>query len=293
MNIFRNRLGQSGGSQSGTSVYIDGVKSRANRVDLDDVIPMPYAPPLTFPTVQEPTGVVYQNEIHVLGGIDHERDHIKWNGSAWVTVSTLSVDVVSSATSDNNNIYVLAKDSSSNSVYVYTWDGTQWSRLSSTSFSTGQVVIYNNEVHVLASSALFKFDGTYMVKISDLPYSYYGCCAVYDGAIHILGGSTTATKKSHYKWNGSAWSRVSTIPAECTNGCALAYDDKLHLFFNDTSYNPYHYIWDGNEWSEGVKPLSAHGAEGIVFNNKIMLFGHLHSTFIEPLNCVKDITITA
>ena len=290
MNIFRNRLGYSSGSQTGTVVYIDGVKSRASRVDLDEVIPMPYIQSTI--DAYEPQCVVFNDEIHLIGGnYDHYRSHIKWNGTEWETVSSLPDDIGGVAYADEDYIYILCANSGNH--YIHTWDGTQWTQRSGAiTASNAKMVKYNNEIYVLSGTMFAKHNGSYWSRLTDAPYnSQTSTIVVYNNAIHMLGGTTQPT--SHYQWNGSAWVRVSTIPVNCTNGCSLVYEDKLHLFFNDTAKIPYHYIWDGNSWSEGIKPLSEHGTQGVVFNNKIMLSGHLYSNFIEPLNCVKNITITA
>lgn len=291
MNIFRNRLGQSGSSESGTVVYINGVKSRASRVDLDEIIPMPY---VQIPSESyEPQCVIFNNELHLVGGnnLENYKSHIKWNGTSWENVSTLPDNICGIAIADENHIYILSSYGSSTH-YVYAWDGTQWTQYGSFGANPkyGRMVIYNNEFHLLSEDSLIKFTDTNWTRLTNVPYSRGESTAtVYDGAIHILGGNNP---RNHYKWNGSAWSYVSTIPMDCNKGCSLVYDNKLHLFFNDTDTSPHHYVWDGNTWNEDVKPLSEHGTQGTVFNNKIMLLGRFYSSFIEPLNCVKDITIT-
>jgi N-acetylneuraminic acid mutarotase len=67
------------------------------------------------------------------------------------------------------------------------------------------------------------------------------CCVVYDGDLHILGGSNNATM--HYKWDGTEWQSVSTLPISFSIGGAVSYNNKLHII-SDTN----HYAWNGTEW---------------------------------------------
>ena len=84
MNLYKSVKKQEGGGTGGTDVYIDGVKSSASRVDINSFIKLPY-------TFYYGSVVVYNNEIHILGGSGSANytKHYKWNGTTWSEVSTL------------------------------------------------------------------------------------------------------------------------------------------------------------------------------------------------------------
>ena len=209
------------------------------------------------------SAVVYNNEIHILGGNDssYRKYHYKWNGSSWTSVSTLPYEFRnSSAVVYNNEIHILS--SYVNSSYYtkhYKWDGTSWTEVSTLpyKFVCGSAVVYNNEMHILGSSnssyytAHYKFNGTSWTSVSTLPYNFYnGSAVVYNNKIHILGSSNSlSVEKKHYKWNGSSWTSVSTLPYNFYNSSAVVYNNEIHLLGSqDNSYGTAHYKWDSDSW---------------------------------------------
>ena len=60
------------------------------------------------------SAVVFDNEIHILGGSGGTTNHYKWNGSSWTSVSTLPYNFChSSAVVLDKNIYIMGSSDSS------------------------------------------------------------------------------------------------------------------------------------------------------------------------------------
>lgn len=247
--LYPSRLKQSGGGTGGTDVYIDGVKSSASRVDITSPIVKPSLTstsifvnyndeiygfdsneqvmyklvnnefvlvgnlPYPFATTQTRV-VVYNNEMHLLGGNNVEgysQNHYKWNGTSWVSVSTLPYDFYSGrAVIYDNEIHILGGLGTSNYVNHYKWDGTSW----------------------VSASTL------------PMPVQSYTDAVVYNNEIHIFDGYGTPYRKKHYKWDGNTWSEdVELLESPSAGSVSIVYDGKIHCFYLKT-----HVEFDGTEW---------------------------------------------
>ena len=98
--------------------------------------------------------IVYDNEIHILGGYTINNDnelikHYKWNGSTWTNVSTLPYNFYyGSVVVYNNEIHILG--GYNNGTKHYKWDGSTWTSVNLPyKFHQGSAVIYNEEIHIL------------------------------------------------------------------------------------------------------------------------------------------------
>ena len=182
------------------------------------------------------SAVVYNNEIHILGGNGGSKKHYKWNGSSWSEVSTLPYNFNSScAVVYNNEIHIMG---GSNNTNHYKWDGTNW-----TSVSTLPYICYNGARAV-----------------------------VYNNEIHIMGGNYGKTR--HYKWNGTSWSSVSTLPYEFSLGSAVTvYNDVMHIMLNTTTIpidNTHHYKWNGTSWIKATNYCTNLSAtDMLIYDNNI------------------------
>ena len=153
----------------------------------------------------EGSAVVYNNELHILGGTGGSTKHYKYDGSSWTSVSTLPYKFYqSSAVVYNNELHILGGNNSSTNHYKY--DGSSWT------------------------------------SVSTLPYNFYrGSAVVYNNEIHILGGSNGSNYTKHYKYNGKSWSSVSTLPYNFYQGSAVVYNNEIHILgSNNSSYNKYY-----------------------------------------------------
>ena len=283
MNIYKTRM-----KSTGTSVIIDGVLSDAERIDLDATIPMPYI--LSSTNSNEPKSVVYNNEIHVMGGNGHLTDHYKWNRSTWVSVSTLPIELRSNSICVyENKIHIMGGIGSGYAYKHYSWDGSTWSEETSSPNQVSEnaiLVVLNGVFHILVGNYFYKYVNGQWVSLTSVPYARgTSAYTVYDNAIHILGGNKTT---NHYKWNGTSWNSVSTLPINCSKGTAVTFDNKIHLF-----YDGFHYSWNGSTWSEEEPTLCTHSTQGFTYNDRIMLLGgYVYSSFIEPVGTLKNVSTT-
>ena len=101
------------------------------------------------------SAVVYNNEIHIIGGNDTYTYHYKYNGSSWTSVSTLPYNFnYGSAVVYNNEIHILGSYDSSSQTKHYKYNGSSWTSVSTLPyyFYLGSAVVYNNEIHILGSN---------------------------------------------------------------------------------------------------------------------------------------------
>ena len=266
--------------KKGGNVTIDGVPFEGDVLNLlsrkfdIQVSTLPY-------TFSSGGAVIYNNEIHILGGYDNYYKHYKWNGSTWTEVSTLPYNFsYGQAIVYNNEIHIMG---TTNFDYTkhYKWNGTTWVRVSTLpyNFQDGSAVVYNNEIHILGSSYdsstykyHYKWNGTTWVRVSTLPYNFQdGSAVVYNNEIHILGGYDNYYK--HYKWNGSTWTEVSTLPFK--SYVQVLYNDDIYIMGSpNSSYSLACYKWNGSTWTcVGTIPYMPSGGKAVVYNDKINLLG--------------------
>ena len=99
------------------------------------------------------SAVVYNNEIHILGGNRDRTKHYKYNGTSWSSVSTLPYDFYEgSAVVYNNEIHILGGSAGNTKHYKY--NGASWSSVSTLpyEFYRGSAVALNDEIHILGGS---------------------------------------------------------------------------------------------------------------------------------------------
>ena len=229
--------------------------------------------------VRSTVAVLYNNEIHILGGSSNQTAHYKWNGSSWTSVSTLPYNFLyASAVVYNNEIHILG--GYSNITKHYKWNGSSWTSVSTLpyEFFSGSAVVLNNEIHILGSSSAptnhYKWNGSSWTQVSTLPYNFIGGVAVvYNDEIHILGGNYS---KNHYKWNGSSWTSVSTLPYDITYSSVIVYNNEIHLLGGSSSTRGHHktsvsefYLWI----SIGYLPYNFYNGSAVVYDNKIRILG--------------------
>ena len=226
--------------------------------------------------------VVYNNEIHILGGADSTYKHYKWDGSSWTSVSTLPYSFYGgSAVVLNNEIHIMG--SNNNHTKHYKWNGSAWTSVSTLpiEFCSGSAVTFNNEIHIMGTAGNanydtthYKWNGSSWTSVSTLPYNFYaGSAVVYNDEIHILGGMNTTGRRYHYKWNGSSWVFVSTLPhLNFYEGSALVHKNELHIL-GGHEYNQ-HYIYRNGEWVLQNPSAYFIWASGVVsYNNEIYIIG--------------------
>ena len=199
------------------------------------------------------SSVVYNNSIHAL--VHRGGQHFKYNGSEWVSASTLP----------------------------YT-----------ASYYASCFVVYDNKIHMLGGTAdsgdktgatkHYSWDGNTWTEESTLPYQFYnGAVCVYKNKLHIFGGgaaisSPEGNSYNHYTWNGVSWSKELDLPYSFINQNAIVYNNELHILTSSSSYNgnaAMHYKYDDkNEaWVKLTDtPNSTNKGPCAVFEGKLWHF---------------------
>lgn len=114
--------------------------------------------------------------------------------------------------------------------------------------------------------------------LSDNSAWYYPVGALYNGEIHLVGGSY------HIKWSPSTgWVTVSTSSAYghywVSDASMIVYNNQLYLLGgSSTQTTTNHYRWDGSKWSSvGALPFAFCNGCAIVYNNELHLLGSYSS----------------
>ena len=183
------------------------------------------------------SAVVFNNEIHMLGGSNGATKHYKYNGSSWEEVSTLPYSFQSGAAVVFNNEIHMLGGFSGGATNHYKYNGTSWESVSTLpyEFYSGSAVVYNNEIHILGSdkssycTSHYKFNGTFWISATTLPYEFRGGSAVvFNNEIHILGSNSSQSKK-HYKSLGASWYDVSTLsPGLLQSNAAVIFNSEIY-----------------------------------------------------------------
>ena len=194
---------------SGGNVTIDGVPFEGDVLNL--VSETIYTQVSTLPyNFYLGSAVVFNNEIHILGGGENRLAHYKFNGNSWTQVSTLPYDLYrGEAVVFNNEIHILGG--------------------------------YENQL------AHYKFNGNTWTSVSELPYNFYdGSAIVLDDQIHIIGGRNDNALTKHYILYNNKWIQVSILPYTYYNGVAVSFNNKIHLMGTSGNYKYYknHYSID-------------------------------------------------
>ena len=263
---------------SGGNVTIDGVPFEGDVLNL--VSETIYTQVSTLPyNFYLGSAVVFNNEIHILGGYENQLAHYKFNGNSWTQVSTLPYNFyLGSAVVFNNEIHILG--GYENQLAHYKFNGNSWTQVSTLpyNFYLGSAVVFNNEIHILGGYenqlAHYKFNGNSWTQVSTLPYNFYlGSAVVFNNEIHILGGYEN--QLAHYKFNGNTWTSVSELPYNFYDGSAIVLDDQIHIIGgrNDNALTK-HYILYNNKWIQvSILPYTYYNGVAVSFNNKIHLMG--------------------
>lgn len=228
--------------------------------------------------------IVYNNEIHLLGGGDSssQKKHHKWNGNDWVELGELPFSFnLGYVILYHDEIHVL----SSTLHYKFNLDNG-WSQVSTIpySFYNGAgAVVYNDEIHILGSGTHhYKYSNNEWIEVGALPYRGENSGAVvYNNKIHFFGGTHGYT--NHYSFDGTNWTNIGRLPYSFRNGIRIVYNNELHLIGSLSGYK-HHYKFDGTNWTNVCKlPFMSHGYSGaIVYNNEIHVLG---SEILDYQNC--------
>ena len=188
--------------------------------------------------------VVYNNEIHILGGVNYRQYHYKWDGSTWTQSASVYVSggyeglIAGNAVVYNDAIYVFGGSADSYTEGAKWNGGDSWEQADTDVYVIGgSAVVYKDKIHILGSSSSgdatqhYTWDGaSETVDLEALPYDFEGNQGiVYNDEIHILGGSFNT---SHYIINGY-------LPSYTFKDYIVS--DKADAYPNDGEQGGYYY----------------------------------------------------
>lgn len=213
--------------------------------------------------------VVYNNEIHLLGGTANPTSHYRLKGNVWESASTLPYAFSNgSAVVYKNEIHILG---GSTPTAHYKWNGTSWASVSTLpySFTNGSAVVYDAEIHIISGTSHYRWNGSRWISASTAPISNTGSSVVvYNNEIHLLGNT------SHYKWDGHNWASVSTLPYNIYGGKAIVHNGKIHLLGSDIN-SIAHYIFNGSTWDVSDDlPYAFTSGNALSFKNVLHMFSN-------------------
>lgn len=183
--------------------------------------------------------VVYNNEIHCLGGTSYPTKHNVWNGTTWKTLKDLPMQTKDSkAVVYNGEIHLLGSSVSSYGKKHYKWDSENdtWSEVSTLPFTNA---------------------------VYDSP------CVVYNNRIYQFG-TAYGGNKSVYYWDGLTWHQDQTMPCRVNNSIYGIIDGKIHFA---GGYQRKYTVFDGESWTEPIDLDSKYTTEpiGFFYNETIYL----------------------
>ena len=277
---------------TGNDIMVDGkpIDKEFELISVGEKTTMQNSLPYSF---LNGSAVVFNNELHILGGGDSSSDHTKhykFNGTTWTQVSTLPYKFYyGSAVVFNNEIHILGGgDSSSDHTKHYKFNGTSWTRVSTLpyNFYQGSAVVFNNEIHILGSSYSsdytkhYKFNGTRWTQVSTLPGNFYnGSAVVFNNEIHILGGAHYSSYTKHHKYNGRSWiASISKLPYNLYYGSAVVYNNEIRILGGMGGEDKY-YKYSGSSWTQlSTLPYSFYQGSAVVYNNEVHILGSGYSS---------------
>ena len=228
--------------------------------------------------------VVYNNEIHALGGgatATLQKSHFKWSTTAWVQQENLPFDYTNLNGNEawafdiNNKLHLIQDD------YHHVWDGYEWTTtaLTNSPHTSAYNLAYYNDIiymfktHPTTSDTMYKLEGSAWVDTGiAMPHNASNIdFVVYDGCLHIFGGYNTST---HWKFDGTSWTQVNISNGKPFAGCsAIVYQGKIH-----TMYFAQHYAFDGTDWTKIEDLPFDKGVYGVHKKSAAVYNGELHMT---------------
>lgn len=203
--------------------------------------------------------VIYNNEIHILGGRISPAitSHYKYSNGEWVEVSTLPYDFYKgNAVVINNEIHIFGSNNYTYSKKHYKFQNGSWYTATelprNVNYKYASVVL-NNEIHIIGEDGQYtgsekrfhyKFvnsSGGYWQTVSTPTFQTNNsqrATVLLDNEIHIFGNNnTTGNKTQHYKYKNGVWTEDVALPYDFIYGSAVVLDNKIHILGGDNTTN--------------------------------------------------------
>lgn len=254
----------SAGSQKLIKATIDGAQVTSdlnlklcNHMEIDNG---QFAPPIY--RYYSGTMLVYNNEIHALNPSGYVGYHWKYNGSAWVRITSSTQNFVSVVVY-NNEIHGFTTN------MHYKFNGTSWSKIEDLPMTISQytgTIPYNNKLYLFSyQSIAYKYDGTSWTSITAIPYTVntYIMPIIYNNECHIL------YSRKHFKFDGTNYTMLDDLPVSANRQLVAVYDNKIHVVYSSDEY-----VYDGSNWiKDGILVSTSDRASIVVYKNELHIFG--------------------
>lgn len=221
--------------------------------------------------------VVYENELHLMGGADFEKNHYKWNGSEWIEVGSLPYEVYkSAAVVYKNEIHLMG------GIYGATqhwkWNGSEWIELDSLPCDTNYSMVYENEIHIFKRDKLnshYKFNGLAWEYVGELPKLFQmGFVVAHKNEIHLM--AKTSYESYHYKFTKTKWEEIGELPYDFSYSVGVVYNDEIHVIagYNTNPNEAEHYKWNDDGWQMvSTLPFGFYNGAAIIYKNELCVLG--------------------
>lgn len=286
-------------SGSGNVVEIDGVEVDGDLKLVKKTVNVSL-PNLPF-DLEEGSAVVYEGEIHVLGGSNFDNNydymkHVKFNGTEWKTVSTLPCRAMyQSVAVYKGEIYLLYSNN------FYKWDGLTWTSLTPPySGGSWSIIVFSDKLYAIGinapTNAAYFYDGSTWTKASTSVGNTRNSAITTDGNyIYILGGTYSTSSYTQFaKYDGSKRTSLTTLPYSSWGSHAEYINGEIHLLgtlerINETVNGGtyyhlyqayYHYVFRNNVWVKlNDIPHACGGGASVVVDNCIYVIGSAIYTY--------------
>jgi len=233
---FDNKLHLMGSSYAVTDTYTTYPYAKKYYYSTDNGVTWTAGPDLPIDFVGG-QAVVYNNELHILGGLT-TKAHYKLSGNAWVSVSTLPlasiIDRNNGVAVLNNYIYMFMWTGNTGDGRLYRWNGSTWSNqgvLSITGLSSA--LLCGNYRH-----AMVNFNNNLYIIIKSGVYS--GIDNGDDAGFYVL----------RYTGSGANFEKAYRLPFRARDNTQLVvHNSNLNVFGNTRTSNDAWNIYARDWWS--------------------------------------------
>lgn len=234
------------------------------------------------------SAVVYQNEIHILGGYDsaNYKKHYKFNGTNWVSVGTLPVQVNNDyAVVCNDDLYIIGYPSGSSTRYLYKYNGSSWSNMGSLPFILyeGVVVVLNNYIHIIQKNGIadghYRYNGSSWESLAIPTNKTSGSKAVvWNNSIYLMGGTDLPYQTYIYDPLTNIWTKFGKNNPHYgfARGSVVIYNNQIHQlggFLSSNDIKTDHYALNENWIKQSTLPYQFYDGCAVVYKNKIIILG--------------------
>lgn len=252
------------GGNSGGEVTIDGEKVNTKMLLQSVKLSRAYLQDCPYASIWT-AAVVFNGEVHLLGGTGGAQKHCAWNGTSWSEVSTIPAYFTHAAAAvvDGKIFIVGGQNVSSTFIACYMWDGTAWTQRAmfvphpeaNGINNMSAVAVGDTFYAAVMNYGIKRLDGESWTTIRSENFTYYKLCTIND-ELYVVYQKTSSSDAYLAKWSGTSWQNMGSITRTSQGlggAVAIGYDNEIHLFGGSGSnyvYSKSHSWWDGSKWQD-------------------------------------------